>query len=263
MRILIEKEPQVGIVLDVSFVGFDGFSCLKWLHRDEKCDILQVTLGSLSLMSPFSDDDIPVGSVEFIRKFAELAEIKLPAPLNIPDSIKPDARKVVHAPGLVRHVQREIFTAKRKDIKEFPVFVKPLSDVKAFTGFVADNDKAFDLYPIDWDSMDLLCSEPINANILSEWRCYILGGKIVNVSNYSGDPILFPNIGTIETTIYNHTDAPAAYSMDFAVVEWGERINLTVLIECNDAWALGPYGCPPELYAKMIRNRWKEIIKNQ
>ena len=221
-------------------------------------------------MSPFSTEDVPVGSVEFVRKFATLTGVTLPAPLNIPSQLIPYTEGIKTTSDYMLVSRRNISISKRGDIKKFPVFVKPLNAVKEFTGFVAKSDKDFDLYQdVDWNTIELFCSDPIEADILSEWRCYVLYGKIVNVSNYSGEPTIFPNIGKVEMFIKNYTEQPAAYSIDVAVVDGGippnrtERMTPTILIECNDAWALGPYGCPPELYAKMIRNRWKEIIKNQ
>ena len=34
----------------------------------------------------------------------------------------------------------------------------------------------------------------------------------------------------------------------------------TLLVEVNDAWALGSYGTPPIPYTEMAINRWKQMV---
>lgn len=50
---------------------------------------------------------------------------------------------------------------------------------------------------------------------------------------------------------------PDACSMDICVTEEGK----TLLMEFNDAYALGYYGLAPILYAKLISARWSQILE--
>lgn len=48
---------------------------------------------------------------------------------------------------------------------------------------------------------------------------------------------------------------PDAYGIDFGVTKDGR----TLLIEVNDAWALGCYGLESHLYAKFLLTRWAQL----
>jgi len=193
-------------------------------------------------------DYTPIGTVEFVKTFAEKVGVKLPVPIHATELLKLEGRKyfVLHSPNL-----------QKLQTNDYPVFVKPLTELKKFTGFVARSDKDFDLYPdIDWGNTKLFCTQVLE-NIVSEWRCYVLNGEVFACVNYSGDPLKFPNSAAIRNCIDNFTSVPIAYSLDMAITDH------TQFIEINDAYALGYYGGDIELYTKMLNERWKEIIKNQ
>ena len=50
-----------------------------------------------------------------------------------------------------------------------------------------------------------------------------------------------------------------AYSLDIGVDDKGR----TLLIECNDAYALGCYGLNPIDYAKFISARWAQLFNRK
>ena len=232
------------INLDVSFAGYMGAGETSWLKGG--CDTKFASKDGLAIalsQVEFRDDlIIPFGSVEFIKKFCEIRKVYLPKPLNIPEIFS----------GILG---RKIWECRKSELNQFPVFVKPLDDLKLFTGFVAKSQKDFDLYPelSDWDGM-LFCSEPLDE-ILSEWRCYVLNGKVFNCSCYMGDSLIFPDKNEIQYLVSAYKDAPAGYSLDVAVTKAG-----TKLVECNDAWALGYYGGYFVDYFNMVKVRWLEIF---
>lgn len=217
-----------------------------------------VTLNWLELQRDLTYEDYtPIGTIEFVKAFAEKIGVNLPDP--------------IHATGLLKLEGRwSIYPITRSTLKysesnsspHYPVFVKPYDELKKFTGFVAKSDKDFDLYPeVDWDNTKLFCTQVIE-NIVSEWRCYVLNGKVFACVNYSGDPLAFPFAHVIYEFVERFTNAPVAYSLDIAIVD--EKIQWkTKFIEVNDAYALGYYGGDVELYTKMLNERWKEITKNQ
>ena len=261
---LVLIEATLGeLVLDVSFAGYMGAVNLNEQSKrgENRCfrtgvgyvlpyDVKKVSLQGL-FVALNSEDKIvlPIGSVEFVQKVALLTDIQLPAPLNVPDSLKP-------------YIGRKTWEVKRFELDTFPCFVKPLDELKKFTGFVAKSPDDFsklysDKIESDWNGM-LFCSEPIVGEILSEWRCYVHDGKVKNCSNYLGDPLKFPDKNEIEYLISNYKDAPVGYSLDVAVTEKG-----TKLIECNDAWALGYYGGDFVNYFRIVKERWLEILRKQ
>ena len=229
---------------------------LEWKGVEVKR--IYMTLDSLKFYDKILKyaDFTPIGTVEFVKAFAEKVGVKLPDP--------------IHATELLKLEGREYWKDYRKELigktpGMYPVFVKPLKELKKFTGFVAKSDKDFDLYPeIDWSTTKLFCTQVLE-NIVSEWRCYVLNGKVFACVNYSGEPLEFPSRGHIQNMLFNYNPL-VAFSLDVAVcVTSTGAVNArkTSFIEINDAFALGYYGGDVELYTKMLDLRWKEIIKTQ
>lgn len=239
MIVLIETDLGK-ISLDVSFAGYMGAKQLNW--GGSTFDVKESSITGLPFVIANNRGEIilPIGSVEFVKKASELLDIKLPDPLNIPTA-------------LVKSTNRKTWSCKKSDLS-YPVFIKPLHDVKLFTGFVARSEKDFELYPEirDWDGM-LWCSDVMDE-IISEWRCYVIKGKVFNCSCYAGDALAFPDRNEINKLVTEYVDAPNGYSLDVAVTKSG-----TNLIECNDAWSLGYYGGEFVDYFKMVKERWLEI----
>lgn len=242
--ILVLIESDAGeIVSDFSFCGYLGASKENWLNEDSY-KILKVSINSLSfyLTSTKYEHFLPIGSLEFMKKTAEILGFEMPKPLNIPESLK-------------LYCGRKVWESNIDEIT-YPCFVKPLEEAKLFTGFVAKSNRDFGLYPeLKGFNGKLMCSEPIN-NILSEWRCFVLKGKVLNCSNYSGDPLIFPDKRKIEFLINKFFDAPSGYSLDVCVTD-----KETQLIEVNDGWSLGSYGCDSNDYFKLLKARWFEIVR--
>jgi hypothetical protein len=73
-----------------------------------------------------------------------------------------------------------------------------------------------------------------------------------------GDPFILPERKRIEEMIeaFKPT-APIAYALDVGVLDTGE----TMVVECNDFWALGTYGLDPLLYTRLAAMRWREMTE--
>jgi hypothetical protein len=135
----------------------------------------------------------------------------------------------------------------------WPVFVKPRDDSKKFTGvlvrgtgdLVGCGDPAGDT-PV-W------CSEPVT--LLREWRCFVRYGKILDVRPYKGNWRHRFDHRIIEEAVASWGEKPRGCALDFGVDEQGR----TLLVEVNDGFALGAYGLPPLLYARLLSARWTEL----
>jgi len=159
--------------------------------------------------------------------------------------------------ALHRFLGRKIWTSTIDRIasepEEWPVFVKPLGDAKKFTGvlvrgtgdLVGCGDMSFDT-PV-W------CSEPIT--LLREWRCFLRYGKILDVRPYTGNWRTAFDPRVIEDAVQSWPEMPRGCGVDFGVDAEGR----TVLVEVNDGFALGAYGLPPLLYARLLSARWTEL----
>jgi len=205
-------------------------------------------------------DYTPIGTVEFVKAFAEKVGVKLPDPIHATELLDLEGR------WYHKDMYREACIHSHKySTTMFPFFVKPMWELKKFTGFVARSIKDFDLYPeVNWSTTKLFCTQVLE-NIVSEWRCYVLNGKVFACVNYSGDPLRFPNRSQVENLLSHFKTQPIAFSLDVAVCKTQHEYFLqnTNFIEINDAYALGYYGGDVELYTKMLDLRWKEIIKQQ
>ena len=115
------------------------------------------------------------------------------------------------------------------------------------------------------ENYEVLVSEPLN--IKAEWSCFILYDEIIDVRPYGMliDPQRKSHLYHYDESVLqdmlvefkNIENRPAACSMDICVTENGK----TLLMEFNDAYALGYYGLAPILYAKLISARWSQILE--
>lgn len=253
MKLLLQTDWEAENMTDVVKQAVRQF---KW-----KGNKVEVQYSSLFGIRTMNKNEMvfftPIGTVEFVKAFAEKIGVKLPDPIHATELLKLEGR------WFFKDIYRK--ACSPTDLYPdplFPVFVKPYNDLKKFTGFVAKSDKDFDLYPeVDWDKTKLFCTQVLE-NIVSEWRCYVLNGEVFACVNYAGDSLRFPFKHVIEELIEKIANPPISYSLDVAVVEVNYQY-FTHFIEINDAYALGYYGGDVELYTKMLDLRWKQIIQNQ
>ena len=230
---------------------------IEFSWKGTRTDTVYMTLENMKSYSKIYkyQDYTPIGTVEFVKAFAEKVGVKLPDPIHATELFQLEGRKcfVIHSPKL-----------QKLQANDYPVFVKPLTELKKFTGFVVKSDKDFDLYPeVNWDDTRLFVTDVLE-NIVSEWRCYVLNGKVFACVNYAGDPLKFPNEREIIRMIDHFKPQPISFSLDIALCKnggSGDNYTTTRFIEINDAYALGYYGGDVELYTKMLDLRWKEITR--
>lgn len=152
---------------------------------------------------------------------------------------------------------REIWQGVLLDVTSHPgqeVFVKPIEH-KLFTGLLwkGSRDNRLALAPYH-DHTPVWISEPVK--FVSEYRCFILDGELMDVRRYKGDWSVAPARSPVEEAI-QCLKGPRAYALDFGVTEDGR----TLLVEFNDAYALGAYGLHAAVYARMIEARWEELTE--
>lgn len=138
------------------------------------------------------------------------------------------------------------------------LFVKP-SSVKLFTGFVLDDLSLSSATSLNIDSQCEVLIYDVIDNIEAEYRCYIHRGKCIDIRHYSGDISLYPSMEFIETKCSENSsiDFPISYTMDICITSNGENI----VIEYNDMWGIGNYGIPNDLYFRLIKSRYYEIVR--
>ncbi len=189
-----------------------------------------------------------VGGISTLRKIFEISGFQQPE-IHAPH---------IHLPG---YVKRKMFETTLGAVRAFktiiPIFIKPLTEDKTFTGYVVRSN--VDLIKLRTlpDDFSLLGSEVVK--IVSEYRVFINRYAIVGVKHYAGDYKKMIDIEEVEYAISDYKEQKAAYSLDFGITEQGE----TVLIEINDAFGIAPYGLEPVAYLKFLQERWEEITSKQ
>lgn len=190
-----------------------------------------------------------VGSVEFMNEVFNRMPLK-------------------NHPRVPANSDREHSIMTLKDVRDKvrigqTVFVKPLK-IKAFTGLVVDQMtiSSLKIYP---DEMQVMVYKVFSSPILSEWRCYIHEGRMVDARNYSGDFTITPNFTYIQKTIgpfCREKKFPCAFTIDVAVLDFIDA-EITEVVEFNDMWAIGNYGMPNDLYYRLLKDRYFEIVKSR
>ncbi len=189
-------------------------------------------------------ESIVNGWIRSVRKAFQIVGCAEPMEVSIPKEIE-------------SYAGREIWASTLGEVRksEARVFIKPLRGHKLFNGHVR-TDLLKDLmqtapHP---DDTEVLVSEVVN--FVTEYRGFVLNGKLVGWKHYLGDFALMPDVSTVKQAIMAYSSAPVAYSIDFGLTDDGR----TLLIEVNDAFSLGAYGLDSILYARMIEARWDEIV---
>ena len=149
---------------------------------------------------------------------------------------------------------RRIWTTELKNLhnEKMPFFAKPVEE-KIAQGIVINSDKDLSEYNNLSGETKMLCSEVVS--FLTEWRCFIMKGKIIGIQHYKGDKTLVCNEKLIEKAVEKCRNFPSAYTLDFGVTGDGR----TLLIEMNDGYSIGCYGLDDVLYAKFLYARWAEL----
>lgn len=126
-------------------------------------------------------DAVPVGTVEFVSAVMGAREIDQPAHLSYPECLQP---------YLHRKVWEGVFGDQVGN-----VFIKPRHEIKSFTGaLLSDLDGCQTIA----NDLPVWFSEPVE--FISEWRYYILGGKVVGAGRYDDgvDDMPEPDINMVE-----------------------------------------------------------------
>ncbi len=181
-----------------------------------------------------------VGSVEFMKEvFSKIGKENVRVPKN----------------SNREHKVMTLGDAKKISKSGQSIFIKPF-DIKLFTGFILDQMVHTSISDVP-DDTNVMVYDVFSSKIKSEFRCYIHNNRVVDVRNYSGDLFCYPNEEYLKGIIDTNKDFPISYTIDIGVLENGDN----VVIEYNDMWAIGNYGMPNDLYLRLLRDRYFEIVK--
>lgn len=194
------------------------------------------------------EDNIFLGSIQFIHTALKKMNQKLPDSIDYPNSLD-------------SFLGRKIWASTINKIADNPnnwnVFVKPKYDKKKFTGRLINSTKDLIGCGDVSQNTEVWVSEP--KNFISEWRVFVRKKQIVGVKFYKGDWRCHYNASIIEDAVNQFDNAPAGYSLDFGLTDKKEFL----LVEGNDGYGLGNYGLFYIDYAKLLASRWAELTKQR
>ncbi len=194
--------------------------------------------------SQLTRDDLVVGYIGDVVSALDYLGVPRPAAIDYPESIR-------------YYLGRRVWTDRINNIADnperWPLFIKSVAQ-KGFTGKVVRSPKDFIGIGAQGQPQEIFCSDIVDFQ--SEWRGYLRYGKLIDLKSYSGKIGVFPNMTVVNAAIADWEDKVAGCSIDFGVTKEGR----TLVVECNDGFALGNYGVKSLSYAKMLSARWFQMV---
>lgn len=234
MKVYIKKEKNSEFSTGNLFLANDGFHQMGF-------EIIYFE--DINLVTDNKKEDIIVGYIGDIRISLRKFGIEIPY-LNYPEELS-------------KYLGRKVWKSTLYNIANNPenwgVFIKPIYDAKRFTGVVVNSSRDLIACAGSLGDTEVWCSEVVN--FVTEWRCFVRYGEILDVKRYKGDWRDSFDASVIEQAVKDFTSAPKGYGVDFGITDKGE----TLLIEVNEGYSLGAYGLESLFYAKLLAARWAEL----
>lgn len=140
--------------------------------------------------------------------------------------------------------------------------MKPADTWTRFTGQVIETLEALEVL-MDRLGEDVRVWVSDLVEFVAEYRAYALDGFILGICPYAGpewlegSPEPWVNRDVIEAGLDAMSHHSRALVIDHGVLASGE----TVLVEMNDAWAIGLYpGISRTDYLSLLTARWQELV---
>ncbi|HEX4607142.1 MAG TPA: ATP-grasp domain-containing protein [Urbifossiella sp.] len=242
---LVYVQAEGGVPAADSFYrAWDGFR-----KRGVPCVLFeppQLAAGTL----PLARDTLVAGGVPVVE--AALAALGVPVPPadNLPDS-------------LAAYRGRKVWTTTWGDLRArygrsgppAPLWVKARRRNKAVPSIAVYDAADIGASGNLPDALEVLVSEYVT--FVSEWRCFVCRGRVIDLCRYQGDVFAYPDPKVVKAAVAAHAKAaPAGYGIDFGVLTDGR----TVLVEVNEGYSLNPYGLESMEYAELLEARWLELV---
>lgn len=241
---LVYVQAQDGVpATDSFFRAWEGFR-----KRGVRCQLFEpAQLGRGAF--PLAKDTLVVGGVPVVEGALSAIGVPVPPADSLPAK-------------LARYRGRKVWSSTWGELRSRygpsgppdPIFVKPLRRQKSFPA-VAVYDTA-DMPPAEQvpDSAEVLVAEYVV--FVSEWRCFVRHGQVIDLCRYQGDVFRYPDPQVIRAAVADFTPvAPAGYGVDFGVLTDGR----TVLVEVNEGYSLNPYGLEAIEYSELLEARWLQL----
>jgi len=239
-------QAEAGIpATDPFFRAWDGFR-----KRGVRCELFEPKQLEQRAI-PLAKDTLVAGGVPVVESALAAIGVTVPPADNLPVS-------------LAKYRGRRVWTSTWGELRAQysgtgppePLWVKSLRRNKGAPSlalYEAEDMGAASVLP---DSHEVLVSEYVT--FVSEWRCFVRRGEILDLCRYQGDVFRYPDAKVVKAAVTDHQRvAPTAgYGIDFGVLTDGR----TVLVEVNEGYALNPYGLESSEYAELLEARWLQLV---
>ena len=198
--ILYKEKTSIGNFSNISF-----YTALE-AYYNMGFEISEVE--DISSLGQIENDNIFLGSIQFVQNALAKLNKPIPEPLDYPESLNK---------FLGRKIGISTIDQISNDSSKWNVFVKPKGFAKKFTGRLVKGTK--DLVgcgDIDMDT-PVWVSEPVK--FIAEWRVFIRYKTILGVKLYKGDWRAQFDYKIIEEAVGLYEDQPAGYALDFGLTQ--------------------------------------------
>ena len=199
---------------------------------------------------PLERETLVAGAVRVVERALGTLGIVVPPADNLPRCLaKYRGREI--GTSTWGELRQELLTA---GIDE-PRFIKPLNRNKRFPAFILYDASDVDLAPEIDEREQVLVSQVVE--FVSEWRCFVLRGEIVDLCRYDGNVFDYTDPSIEQQAVVDYgAIAPEGYGIDFGVLDDGR----TVLVEVNEGYSLNPYGLEAMAYSEILEARWLQLV---
>lgn len=155
------------------------------------------------------------------------------------------------------YYKRKMRVGKKRDLEnvKLPVFIKPYSNTKAFTGFVVHDLTDYRLNWVNNQNLIWICEA---VEFISETRFYLASNGDCYPAHYSGNPdVNFNNkvVGDIIMAVDKELGRPQ-------VIDIGATPSGFCLVEVNEPYAVGHYhSVSAAVYHNIIKFHWQRMTK--
>lgn len=224
------------------------------LHKNRYAhDYTLATTKELSAIA--KKNDVPIGDITFVTKYLqEQHGISKMLPIEIPEYLRTN-----------EFLKRDYRFVKAKELPRYGNwFIKDVDTLKNFTYCgqleYLGLDEMFGSYKNENDFHFQNAAETTFLvssvfDIKSEYRVYVIDGKIEAICNYNGAPTVFPDISLVKKAVAKiNCNEPylKSYTLDIMVGNEG-----TAIIEVHNFVAVGLYGT---LWGDNILNAYRQGI---
>jgi len=249
-KVYVQKSPQTGEFIDPNvFNAWYGFE--KMGVETVPYTWPQLRDGEIEL----TRDALVVGGILPVRTAVERLGYHPPENVDYPESLKPFLCRTV-----TRSTIREAHRLCVDDRVDPPKFIKPVTGHKEFDGHIIACYRDL-IRTAGWlqqaPDTEVWVSDVVEWK--SECRYFVNRGQVVGVGHYKGDPLTLPNGHVVRHAVREYEasgEAPVAYTIDFGVLQSGD----TALVEVNDGFAFGVYGLNALKHARMLEDRWSQMV---